>query len=405
LRALIFDPFSGASGDMTIAALLDLGLSEDWLRTFIRSLDLGDIDVTVTRAMRRGIDCARIEFKLPHEHAHRHLRHVVEIIEKSGAPAAAKERAIDAFRRIAIAEAAVHGTTVEKVHFHEVGALDAILDVLCTMAAVEELGFRAFFTQPVALGSGWIDIAHGRFPVPAPATLRILEGIATTGLDLEGECTTPTGAAIIASLTRGVAPPRGISVNRTGFGAGTRDPQDRPNCLRLIAADVAEPEADGHGETEPPHGSSNPGDRLFMLQADIDDMPAEYVAAAQDAALAAGALDAVVFPVSMKKGRPGQRIEILCTAGTRDAVMAAVFGATSTIGIRYWPVERVALERSVEARTWRGQSISYKRVTLPDGTSRAKPEYEDVVKAAATLGLSAWEVRRQLELGTEGDAT
>jgi uncharacterized protein (TIGR00299 family) protein len=389
LRALIFDPFSGASGDMTIAALLDLGLSEAWLRDFITSLALGDIDVKVTRAMRRGIDCARIEFKLPHEHAHRHLRHVVDIINKSGAPQSAKDRAIDAFTRIAVAEAAVHGTTVEKVHFHEVGALDAILDVLCTMAAVDELGFQAFFTQPVALGSGWIDIAHGRFPVPAPATLRILEGIPTTGLDLEGECTTPTGAAIIASLTQGRRPPKDAVIGRTGFGAGTRDPQDRPNCLRLVAAEVDVAVASGDADA--------PSTTLFLVQADIDDMPAEYVAAAQEDALAAGALDAVVVPVAMKKGRPGHRLEVLCTADSRDAVIRAVFAASSTIGIRFWPVERTALDRSSTTRMWRGQEIRTKQVTLPDGTSRSKPEYEDVAKAASRLGLSAWEVRRQLD--------
>ncbi len=384
VRALIFDPFSGASGDMTLAALLDLGLSESWLREFVAALDLGVMEVKIERAMRKGISCATLEFVLPHEHAHRHLRHVVEIIENSSAPENAKARAIDAFRRIAVAEAAVHGTTVEKVHFHEVGALDAILDVLCTMAAVDELGFTAFYTRPVALGSGWIDIAHGRFPVPAPATLRILEGIPTNGLDLEGECTTPTGAAIIATLTRGVAPPAGFVVSKTGFGAGTRDPQDRPNCLRLFSADIS---ADAAGDDDP----------LIMIQADIDDMAAEYVAAAQDAVLAAGALDAVLIAVAMKKGRPGHRLEVLVPAALRAAVTEVIFRATSTIGVRYWPVQRMTLERSEERRMWRGHEIGYKRVTLPDGTWRAKPEYEDVNRAAIAESLTPFEVRQSLD--------
>jgi pyridinium-3,5-bisthiocarboxylic acid mononucleotide nickel chelatase len=392
LRALIFDPFSGASGDMTLAALLDLGLPEEWLRTFIRDLQLGDIGVSIERVMRKGISCARIGFALPHEHAHRHLHHVIDIIEKSPAPANARARAGDAFRRIAVAEAAVHGTSVDKVHFHEVGALDAILDILCTMAAVDEMGFTAFFTRPVALGSGWIDIAHGRFPLPAPATLRILEGIPTTGLDLDGECTTPTGAAIIATLTGGAAVPASYTPRGTGFGAGTRDPQDRPNCLRLIAAEIDPAAAPRAGTSH-----AGPDDELCLVQADIDDMPAEYIGGILDAALAAGALDAVAFPVTMKKGRIGYRVEMIAAAATRDAVAGAVFRASSTIGVRFWPIRRDTLERTRETIVWEGQRIGFKRVTLPDGTSRAKPEYEDVVRAASALGRTPFEVRQALD--------
>jgi uncharacterized protein (TIGR00299 family) protein len=380
---LIFDPFAGASGDMTLAALLDLGLSEQWLRDFIESLGLGEIGVTVSRVNRKGIDCAHIVFELPDEHAHRHLRHVVEIIDRCSAPDRAKDRAKEAFRLIAVAEAAVHGTTVERVHFHEVGALDAILDILCTMAAVDELGLTEFYTRPVALGSGWIEIAHGRFPVPAPATLRILEGVPTTGLELPGECTTPTGAAIIATLTGGRMPPDGLVPRRSGFGAGTRDPKEHPNCLRLVVAETA---ADTAAATE-----------IFALQADIDDMAPEYLSAAQEAALSAGALDAVAVPVTMKKGRLGHRLDLLVTAESREAVIRALFQGSSTIGVRFWRVGRETLERTQEVRVWRGQEIGFKRVTLPDGTSRSKPEYEDVARAAAALGLSAFEVRRALD--------
>ena len=177
LRGLIFDPFAGISGDMILGALVDLGLSPDWLKDFVASLGLGDVRVVVERAVRRGISCGRVYFELPHEHAHRHLRHVLEIIDRSAAPAGVKARASAAFRRLAEAEAEVHGTTVERVHFHEVGALDAILDVLCAMAGIAELGFERCYTLPVAVGSGWVEIEHGRFPVPAPATLKLLEGL------------------------------------------------------------------------------------------------------------------------------------------------------------------------------------------------------------------------------------
>src|SRR5690606_7989977 len=285
-RALLFDPFAGISGDMTLGALLDLGLSGEWLRDFVAQLGLGDITVHTERANRRGIDCGRVRFDLPHEHAHRHLRHVEDLIDRCNAPERAKQRAREAFRRIAVAEAGVHGTTVEKVHFHEVGALDAILDIVASMAGIEALGYETFYTRPVAVGSGWVDIAHGRFPVPAPATLKILEGVPVTGLGIEGECTTPTGAAILATLTQGRQPPAELTPRRTGFGAGTRDPATHPNCVRLIACSPA----------------ALPADRLVLLQADVDDLAPEYAAPAQDEILGAGARDVVFLPLAMKKG-------------------------------------------------------------------------------------------------------
>jgi uncharacterized protein (TIGR00299 family) protein len=380
LKTLIFDPFAGIAGDMTVAALIDLGLDVDWLRAFVRELGLGQIGVAVERVQRRGIACAYVRFDLPHEHAHRHLRHVVEIIDRSNTSDLTKQRARLAFERLAAAEAKVHGTTIEKVHFHEVGALDAILDVLCTMAGIEQLGFEAFFTRPVAVGSGWVDIAHGNFPVPAPATLNLLAGIATTGLQLDGECTTPTGAAIVSALTDGRAAPDVFTVLATGFGAGTRDPQDRPNVLRLIAVEI-----------------ERAAETLYVVQADIDDLSAEYVAAAQQALLAQGALDVVVVHVAMKKGRPGIRIEALAPQTALDAVLRELFASTTTIGARYWPVRRVALPRGEDTVVWEGQSIRRKQVTLPDGTTRWKPEYEDVLRAAEALHMAPLAVRQAVD--------
>lgn len=387
MRALVFDPFAGISGDMTLGALVDLGLPAEWLREFVASLGLNpDIGVVVERANRRGISCGRVRFELPQEHAHRHLHHVLEIVDRSNAPATAKARAGEAFRRLAQAEAEVHGTTVERVHFHEVGALDAILDVLCVMAGVEQLGVEAFYTRPVALGSGWVRIAHGDFPLPAPATLKLLDGVPASDRGLAGECTTPTGAAILATLTGGRRPPAEIVVRRSGFGAGTRDPEDHPNCLRLVLCDVAAE-----------------GGALYLLQADVDDMPPEYLPPAQEALLGAGALDATVQPLAMKKGRPGARLEALVPAAALDAALRAVYATTSTIGVRYWPVERPALPREEETIEWRGQAIRRKRVRLPDGSERAKPEYDDVVRAAHELGLAPFQVR--LGLAARDEAT
>lgn len=381
MKALLFDPFAGISGDMTLGALVDLGLPAAWLRDFARSLGIGPVEVVIERVMRRGISAHAVRFELPPEHAHRHLRAILEIVEAADAAVTVKERASQAFRRIAAAEAEVHGTSIEHVHFHEVGARDAILDVLCAMAGVEELGFAAFFTRPVSVGRGFVDIAHGRYPLPAPATLRILEGLPVRDPGFEGECTTPTGAALVATLTGGAEPPMELRPLRSGFGAGWRDTEDRPNCLRLVACEVG-------GER---------GEALFLLQADVDDLAPEYAPAALDALLGAGALDAVLLALGMKKGRAGQRLEALVPAARLQEVMETALTATPTLGVRYWPVQRPALPRREEEVTWRGQRIRLKVVALPGGGSRAKPEFDDVAAAARALGRPPHEVRSALE--------
>lgn len=387
MRAVIFDPFAGISGDMILGALVDLGLPGEWLTRFVAELGLGDVQVVVERAERRGIACGRVRFDLPVQHSHRHLRQVLEIIDGSTASPGVKERASDAFRRLAHAEAEVHGTTIERVHFHEVGALDAILDVLCAVAGLEQLGVESCYTRPVALGRGWIDIEHGRFPVPAPATLKLLAGLAVRDEPLEGECTTPTGAALLATLTGGRPAPLEYVPVRSGFGAGGRDPQDRPNCLRAILAEVEAPEAGG---------------RLMLVQADVDDMAPEYLPVAQEALLAAGAVDAVLFPLGMKKGRAGARLEALVPESALDAALAALFRESSTIGARFWPVTRAVLARTEEVVEWRGQRVRRKRVRLPDGSERVKPEYEDVVRASRALGIPPYRARLELEATEQG---
>ena len=391
-RALIFDPFAGISGDMVLGALVDLGLPAEWLRDFVGSLDVPGT-VVVERADRSGISCGRVRFDLPAEHAHRHLSDILEIVDRSGAPAVVRERAGAVFRRLAEAEAAVHGVAVEAVHFHEVGALDSILDVLCAVAGLHELGYERFYTRPVAVGSGTVTMAHGRFPLPAPATARLLEGLPVRETGYEEECTTPTGAALLAVLTGGARAPEEVVYGRSGFGAGTRDPEGRPNCLRVLECRLA-PSADG----------------LYMVVADLDDMAPEYVASAREDLMAAGAVDVLLSRVDMKKGRPGVRLEALAPEAALSAVTDAFFIGTRTIGVRYWKVERAVLERTEEVVEWEGQRIRRKRVTLPDGRTRVKPEYDDVVAAARARGISPHEVRARLDeaewehRGAEGGA-
>lgn len=379
---MIFDPFAGISGDMVVGALIDLGLPETWLVDFVRSLGL-PATVEVERVDRSGISCARVRFEVEDETSHRHLPDLLEIVASSGVTDAVQADATAVFRRLAEAEAAVHGIAVERVHFHEVGALDSILDVLCSIGGVHELGFDRFFTRPVAIGCGTVEMEHGSFPLPAPATARLLEGLVVRETGYAEECTTPTGAAILAVLTGGAAAPGGTVYGRSGFGAGTRDPRGRPNCLRLIECRV------------PPASTG----RVYLVQADIDDLAPEYVAAARDGLWDAGALDVTLTRIDMKKGRPGVRLEVLAPEASLTAVTDALFVGTRTIGVRYWEVARTTLEREDEVLEWRGQRIRRKRVRLPDGSTRAKPEYDDVIAAARALGLAPHEVRDELDDG------
>ena len=372
MRGLIFDPFAGISGDMTVAALLDAGLPLEWLQGFVRDLALGEIGVDAERVDRKGIACTRLKLELPHEHAHRHLHHVVKIIDGTKVAPEVRDRAVNAFTLLAEAEAEVHGTTPEKVHFHEVGALDAIVDILSAVAGAAELGAKAYYTRPVALGRGWVDMAHGHFPVPPPATMKLLAGVPVADPDFQGECTTPTGAALIRALTGGVEPPAVFTPVRDGFGAGTRDPQDRPNCLRVVLIE----EATGEAGT------------LLLVQCDVDDLPPEYVPPLIDAVLKAGAKDCTAAPLLMKKGRPGIRIEALVPAPKLEKVRAAMFQAGTSIGVRFWPVRRETLPRRVETVTWRGEEVRVKRSALPGGGERAKPEFEDVARVAERLGMT-----------------
>ena len=292
-RVAIVEPASGIAGDMFLGALLDLGLSEDWLRALPAAVGLEGIGVDITRVKRAEIAAVKVDFTIPPQPHGRHLKHIKAIVEASAAPAWVKDRAIRAFTMLTEAEAAVHGTTVEKVHLHEVGAVDAILDVIGTVWGMELLGIERLYAGTVALGEGFVDAAHGRMAVPAPAVIRLMEGLdVRPGPDGTGELTTPTGAVLLRTLaTRGVpASYRPVSV---GYGAGTKDFPGRANVLRVVIADV--------------DATTATGEPVILLACDVDDMSAEYVAAAADALRAAGALDVVLIPAVMKKGRAGTR--------------------------------------------------------------------------------------------------
>ena len=385
----ILDPFSGISGDMTLGALLDVGLDPEWLRRLPSSLGLEGIGVRIADVKRGEIACKKVDFDIPPQPHGRHLKHIREVVSRSPVPQSVKERADRAFTMIAEQEAALHATTVDRVHLHEVGAVDAILDVVGGIWGFELLGVERIYCGAIATGDGVVQAAHGTLPVPAPATLRLLEGhVVRPGPEGSGELVTPTGAALVQVLSSG-PPPRQYIPRRSGYGAGTKEFAGRANALRLIVAETASTE----GELE----------ELVQLSSDIDDMSAEYLAAAADELRRAGALDVVLLATTMKRGRPGLRIDVLARAGDADRLEEMLLRETTTIGVRRVEVRRRALPRALRTVQVLGQAIAIKTVRLPDGTTRSKPEFSDVQRVAEQTGrplrdifqLAADEAERQ----------
>lgn len=378
MKIAILDPFSGIAGDMTLGALLDVGLDPEWLRALPTVLGLENIGVRIERVKRGEIAGWKVDFDIPPQPHGRHLKHLKAIVDASSAPDAVKEKATAAFAAVATIEAEIHGTTVEKVHLHEVGAVDAILDIMGSIWGLHLLGIEKVYNTTLSLGDGFVDAAHGRLAVPAPATLRLLEGIAVRpGPPDSGELTTPTGAALVRVLSSG-APPDEYTPLKSGYGAGTKDPKGRANALRILIAEVADAAADV--------------ETLTMLAADIDDMTGEYIGAATDALRDAGALDVTLLQIVMKKGRPGVRIEVLCRPEDAGRLESVLFRESTTIGVRRSPVMRRALPRAMREVEVFGQAVQMKTVVLPGGGERAKAEFEDIRRVAAATGRSTAEV-------------
>lgn len=375
----ILDPFSGIAGDMTLGALVDVGLDADWLRALPRRLGLDGVGVRIERVKRAGLSCTKVDFDIPPQPHSRGIREIRELIAAAGVPDDVRSRADAAFSAIAEAEGAIHGVAPEEVHLHEVGAVDAILDITGSVWGFALLDVRRVYCGPLTVGEGTVKAAHGVLPVPAPATLKLLEGQRVRpGPDGSGELVTPTGAALVRILSSG-PPPASYTPLRSGLGAGTNDPRGRANALRII---LAEEDACEGVEI----------DDLVQLAADIDDMDGEQLAAVAELLRAFGALDVVLVATIMKKGRPGTRIEVLCRPPAADELERALFVHSSSIGVRRARVSRAALPR--EERTIRvlDHDIRVKVVTLPSGARRAKPGHDDLMAVAAATGRTLRDV-------------
>lgn len=384
MRIAILDPAAGISGDMTLGALLSLGVEPSWLEGLPSRLGFQGVGVSIRTARRSGVECTQVEFSIPDQPHGRHVGELVGMVERAPVSPWVKERAVRAFRLIGDAEGRVHGVAAEKVHLHEVGAVDAVLDIVGAIEGMERLGVEAVYHEPVAVGSGWVEAAHGRLPVPAPATAILLEGleIATDG-PVEGEATTPTGAALVRVLSSG-SPPARFRVVKSGWGAGARDPRGYPNALRVMLAEhVAE------------------AARVVVLATDVDDMSPEYVDPLREALTAAGALDVQSWPVQMKKGRSGFRVEVLAREEDAEAVTAALFRHSTTAGVRRWTAVRTTLaRRQLTVQLAPDVIVRVKVLEQVDGI-RVKPEYDDVLAAAEALGKPPIEVARAAQRSAE----
>ena len=375
----ILDPFSGISGDMTLGALIDVGLDPAWLQGLPGRMGLDGVSVRIETVKRGDIACRKVDFDIPPQPHGRHVREIRRLVAESGAPEHVRTRADEAFMAIATAEGEIHGTDPEKVHLHEVGAVDAILDVVGSIWGLDLLGVSQVYCGSIALGDGTVRAAHGVLPVPAPATLKLLEGHPVRpGPDGAGELVTPTGAALVRVLSAG-PPPAEYIPRRSGFGAGTKDFKGRANALRVILADQMPGGADGV-------------DRLIVLATDIDDMPGEALSGLAETLRERGALDVVLLATTMKKGRPGTRVEALVKPEDAAGIETLLLTESSSIGVRRLPVERRSLARRMGSVSVLGRTIRVKIVTLPDGSTRFKPEFDDVVSAARECGQTVREI-------------
>ena len=412
-RFAIIDPVSGISGDMMLGALVAAGASAEWLQSLPQRLGFPGVTVKVVTVDRCGIRATKVDVCLPdgsreepsevlhssshasehsHDHvhhhdagagngAHRHIGDLIAIVDKAGLSAWVRDRAVRAFRLLGEAEGRVHGLPAERVPLHEVGAVDAIVDIVGAIEGFEQLGITRIYNRPLAIGSGWVRAAHGVIPVPAPATSILLEGldVGPNG-PVIGEATTPTGAVLLKVLSDGAPPGRWRAVSGAAWGAGGRNPAGYPNALRLIIASAA-PEA---------------GD-VVVLSTDVDDLSPEYLDPMREALFLAGALDVQVWTTQMKKGRAGFRVEATVAPAQAEAVSRALFRHSTTAGIRRYTAERETLARhEVEVTMPDGSAVRVKVLEGPDGP-RVKPEYEDVAALARRTGRPAHEVARDLQ--------
>ena len=375
MKMLYLDCFAGISGDMLLGALIDLGVSEDALRRELAKLTLPGYSVTTRPVVKQNIAATKFECQDDghQHHPHRGFTAIAGLITSSTLPEPVKQRAVNVFRRLGEAEAKIHGVPLEQIHFHEIGAVDSIVDIVGACIALELLGVTTVQASPLPCGSGFVETAHGKFPVPAPATLELLRGVPVVPANVLAELVTPTGAALLTEFCCRYGPIPALVVEKIGYGAGTRDLPGLPNVLRAVLGQVtAAPVADA----------------VAVIEANIDDMNPEFFGDVMERLLATGVLDVFWTPVQMKKNRPGTLVTVLCEVGDTDRVTELLLTHTTSFGVRSHEARRRKLMREIVTVHTRFGDISVKIGRLAGKVVQRSPEFESCRRAAATAGVS-----------------
>ena len=382
MKVAYFDCFAGISGDMTLGALVDAGLSFAALKSELDKLGVREFTLSQRRVEKHGIAGTKIDVNAREGHVHRHLKDVLEIINNSAISASAKEKAARVFQKLAEAEAKIHGTTIEAVHFHEVGAVDAIVDVVGAIIGLELLEIEAIYASKFRFGSGHTRGAHGAMPVPVPAVVEMTKGFPAERTHIPYELVTPTGAALLTALASNIGETVQLRTESTGYGAGTRDVEQVPNLLRVEIGELV---------------TDTQTDTPVLLETNIDDMTPEIYGYLIDRLLEAGARDAFLTPVIMKKGRPGIQLTVLADPNKETELTELIFSETTTLGIRRLPVQRHILERRTDTVQTPYGPI---RVKIADigGKQRITPEYDDCARIAREQQVPILDVYKSVDL-------
>ncbi len=394
---------------MILGALIALGVDERGLIEQIKLLDVADFEIELKTVDKSGISAVHANVKVLHEHTHRHLHTIEKIINDSRLTETVKSRAVKIFTKLAEAEAKVHGIEIEKVHFHEVGAMDAIIDVVGACVGFEMLGIEKFVCSKIHTGSGFVKMAHGKFPVPPPAVVELLKNIPIYSTEIEGELITPTGAAIIATVCEEFGQIPEMKIEQTAYGAGTREYKDFPNVLRLFLGEI-EPQRRENAEEEnypqintDEHRLKTKDQRpktenhnLLLLETNIDDLSPQILGFVMERAFELGALDCWFTPIHMKKNRPATMISILCDNEKREVLSELLYTETTTLGIRAREIERNCLPREIVKVETEFGEVSVKIARYGGKIVNAKPEYEQIREIALQSKKTLREIEREV---------
>lgn len=365
-----FDCFCGISGDMTLGAFIDIGVPLSWLKDSLKKLPLKDFDISVESIFRSGIKAKSVNVLTKDNLKSRHYAEIKALVQNSHLSRKVKQRSLEIFERLATAESEIHGQPKEKVHFHETGGIDAIVDIAGTALCLEYLGIEKVIASRIPLGTGFVSCQHGTLPVPAPATISILKGVPVYGTKIPHELVTPTGAAIITSITDSFENIPDMIVKKTGYGAGKRNLKTIPNLLRIIIGTPAN------------HMSDYQQDRISIVETCIDDMNPEFFGFLMERLFEEGAIDVYLIPVFMKKNRPGTMVQVLCMENRKKSIINRILSETTSLGVRYYDVQRAKLVRKqINVKTTYG-IIKAKEIQQSNGSFRIVPEYEVCKKIA-----------------------